>query len=148
MRRRRVLVDSNVYISYLLRPDSDSSVCRVLEALISGRCVLLLPADLAEEILRAVKRKPYLSARIPANSARRLVDLLLSISEPIERIEEEAPRVVRDPEDNFLLMYALAGRADYLVTGDLDLLTIGRVGELRILSPQEFAELAESGPEV
>ena len=35
------------------------------------------------------------------------------------------------------------GQADYLVTGDKDLLVIGRVGDLRIVSAHEFREILQ-----
>lgn len=49
----------------------------------------------------------------------------------------------RDPNDDPLLSAALNGRADYLVSGDLDLLELAsdpRLGGLRILTPRAFLE--------
>ena len=40
------------------------------------------------------------------------------------RIEAPIPAVTRDPEDDYLIAYALVGRADYLVSGDKDLLVM------------------------
>src|SRR5713226_8613830 len=48
----------------------------------------------------------------------------------------------RDPDDNLLLATAFAGRAEYLITNDLDLLELTedfkRTLPFAILSPQEF----------
>ena len=44
----------------------------------------------------------------------------------------------RDPKDNFLLALALDGRADYLVTGDADLLVLDPWRGVRIVTPVDF----------
>lgn len=51
------------------------------------------------------------------------------------------PVVVRDVDDEKILAEALGGRADYLVTGDKDLLTLADdngLGSLRIVSVTTF----------
>jgi len=47
---------------------------------------------------------------------------------------------VSDPNDTFLLAMALAGDADYLVTGDrrAGLLQSGSIGRTRIVTPAAF----------
>lgn len=47
--------------------------------------------------------------------------------------------VCRDPKDNMLLDCCLAARADFLVTGDRDMLDITALPfELKILTPKKF----------
>ncbi len=48
------------------------------------------------------------------------------------------PRVCRDPTDNIILGCALAAQADYLVTGDHDLLDLHPFHNLSIVSPRDF----------
>lgn len=45
---------------------------------------------------------------------------------------------LRDPDDDRVIACALAVRADFVVTGDDDLLALGKVEGLRIVSPAEF----------
>ncbi|PIR63086.1 MAG: putative toxin-antitoxin system toxin component, PIN family, partial [Candidatus Pacebacteria bacterium CG10_big_fil_rev_8_21_14_0_10_42_12] len=50
---------------------------------------------------------------------------------------------VRDKKDQDILDTAISGKADFLVTGDDDLLVLAndtRVGKLNILTPREFVE--------
>jgi len=47
-------------------------------------------------------------------------------------------RVCRDPDDDKLLEIAVVGRADYLVTGDQDLLILDPFQGIPILTPAEF----------
>jgi putative PIN family toxin of toxin-antitoxin system len=44
----------------------------------------------------------------------------------------------RDPADDKFLECAVAGAADYLVTGDEDLLAVGRYQGLAIVTAREF----------
>lgn len=72
-----------------------------------------------------------------------------------EEAGETSPRaasrtpICRDPNDTKLLALALAGRADCIVTGDRDLLTLNGAEGLSILTPQAFFErLACPSPKV
>ena len=44
----------------------------------------------------------------------------------------------RDMNDNYLLSMALESHADYLVTGDLDLLVLEKIGDTKIVSMLDF----------
>ena len=50
------------------------------------------------------------------------------------------PVVTRDAKDDYLLAYALVGQADYLVTGDEDLLVLQEIEGLKIVNPTQFRE--------
>jgi predicted nucleic acid-binding protein len=50
-------------------------------------------------------------------------------------------RVCRDPDDDVVLATAVAGRADFIVTGDDDLLVLKRFRGIRILSPRQVLEM-------
>jgi predicted nucleic acid-binding protein len=53
----------------------------------------------------------------------------------------------RDPKDNKFLALAVSGQADYLITGDEDLLVLKSIGAIPIVSPAEFlAKINETGP--
>lgn len=68
-------------------------------------------------------------------------DILLAVAEMIPSIEQGIPAVSRDRKDDYLLAYAVVGAADFLETGDDDLLVLKKVGNLRIVSPPAFAEM-------
>jgi putative PIN family toxin of toxin-antitoxin system len=53
------------------------------------------------------------------------------------------PDVCRDPDDNQILACANAGKADYLVTGDADLLVLKEFKNTRIIKPRDFELLFE-----
>ena len=50
---------------------------------------------------------------------------------------------VRDPDDDKFLQVALTGDADYVVSGDRDLLDIESSGGIDVVTPDEFVEIVE-----
>lgn len=142
----RVLLDTNIFISFLLSPRRDSPSTTIVRASILGKFVLLLPEGLLVELAARVRTKPYLAQRIPSEDVDELVQILSTIAEPIPPIEWPIPAVTRDPKDDYLIAYALVGSADYLVTGDRDLLTLGQVDHVNIVTAREFATLLGDDP--
>ncbi len=63
------------------------------------------------------------------------------ISEAIDQIIEhnlKITNICRDRDDDHVLACALAAKAEYLVTGDSDLLEIKNFQGIKILTPREF----------
>jgi predicted nucleic acid-binding protein len=71
--------------------------------------------------------KTYLAARISADH----VEVVPEISEPF-------PAAGRDRKDDYLFAHALIDRADYLVSGDEDLLSVGQIDGVKLVSPARF----------
>jgi len=136
----RVLLDTNILISYLLHPDSDSPVVQIVEAAVLGHFTLLLPEALLAELAARIATKPYLAQRIKPEQLAQLADILRDVAVTVPRIAQAIPAVTRDPKDDYLLAYALVGHADCLVTGDDDLLALGNRAGIAILSPRAFWE--------
>lgn len=135
----RVLYDANIFISYLL--NDGGSIGTLFEERVLSHITLLLPEPLLTEFVQRIETKPYLSERI---SRSRLADFsseVLSASEIIPEITQPFPTVVRDPKDDYLIAYAIVGEADYLVTGDKDLLVLQQLDELHIITPEAFVKL-------
>jgi putative PIN family toxin of toxin-antitoxin system len=133
-----VLLDTNIFISYLLSHRPTSPIAQVMTALFERRFVLRMPAELLEELVRTLIKKPYLKDRIRVAEAEHLVTQLSSLAESISPIAKKIPAITRDPTDDYLPAYAQLGQVDYLVTGDPDLLVLKRVGQVKIVSPRTF----------
>ncbi len=138
----RVLIDTNVFISYLLSGHSNSPIHTIFAAWSDGKFTLLVSGELLDEILVTVKRKPRLARRISPTIVEAFVEELQSLGENIPRIESPIPAVTRDPKDDYLLADAFVGNTDYLVTGDKDLLALrNQINEFTILTPRQFSEI-------
>ena len=134
----RVLVDTNLFIAYLLKPAPDHFVALLLDKTGEGLITLLAPAALLLEIGETIKRKPHLLNLITAARLERFLQLLQTICEEIPPLEEPIPTMTRDPKDDYLLAYALVGKADYLISGDKDLLDLPPLPPLKIANSGQF----------
>ena len=135
----RVLIDTNVLISYLVQPGREGAV---IQAALERRFTLLMPQAVLDEVEATVRSKPRLSKRIPLRDLEIFTNRLTQFSEHVTVLNEPFPAVTRDRNDYYLLAYARATKADYLVTGDKDLLTLqGKITALAIVTPTQFADL-------
>jgi len=134
----RVLIDANIFISYLLPARKPGTIQAITEAALGSVFTLLFPEDLAQELAGKVTTKRYLADRISAETLSTFLQLLTSVAEALPPISDPIPAVTRDRDDDYLLAHALVGEADYLVTGDTDLLVLSEVGKLKIVSPSDF----------
>lgn len=141
----RVLIDTNIYISFLLNPKGGDIIPAIFSGWVEGMFTILVSESLLEEIQVTVSDRPHLVGRIPITTLGQFLSLLREESEMISPIEESIPAVTRDPKDDYLLAYALVGKADYLVTGDKDLLVLqAEIPDFEIVSPRQFSEILSS----
>ncbi len=70
-----------------------------------------------------------------ARAARSEYELLAEVVRP-----RQIPQVARDPDDNEVLAAARSGDAEFIVTGDHDLLVLGGYDGRRIVTPRQFAD--------
>jgi putative PIN family toxin of toxin-antitoxin system len=140
----RVLLDANIFISYLLHPERDGPITQIIHGAIQSRFTLLLPKKLLTEFSARIGSKAYLGQRITPEEMTQLRMLLESVGEVIPEITRPIPPVTRDPKDDYLLAYAAVGRADYLVNGDEDLLVLERVAGVTICRPGWFVKILKS----
>ena len=133
----RVILDTNVLLGALISPHGPPDA--IYRAWRAARFELVTSRAQLDE-LRRVSRYPKLKTILPAhrigtmlnNMQRALVlEVLPALLENLE---------ANDPDDTFLLAMALAGEADYLVTGDrrAGLLQRGSIGRARIVTPTTF----------
>jgi len=128
----RLVLDTNIFISALGwggRPG------KVLKSCISGRHELLLSLELLEE-LASVLRHPKFDF-IPVEKKVHLLKNLAIISE-IVRPAIKLNVIPEDPADNKVLECAVAGAADYIISGDAHLLDLKQYSKVRIISAEEF----------
>lgn len=140
----RVLLDANIFISYLL-PTKDSEKQHTIHAIVDAGFesvyTIVFPKELLTEMRIKVKEKPYLTKYITQSDAEEFIELLKSVAELLPPMSENIPTVTRDKKDDYLLAYAMVGECDYLVSGDRDLKVIKQVEQLKIVSPAEFYKI-------
>jgi putative PIN family toxin of toxin-antitoxin system len=95
--------------------------------------------------IKLVTGREKLKKYFPKESVKELIELLETISENVEIRPKHF--INRDLKDNFLLDLIDFSKADYLITGDKDLLELNPFKTAQILTPQEFeVELKGKSP--
>jgi uncharacterized protein len=99
----------------------------------AGEIELHISPDILSEIMRILHDKFRWSAEALALAKDRIADFTKTI-QPGQAVQ----LVAADPTDNKIIDCALAGKSDYLVTGDKHLLDLGQVGDVKIVKPADF----------
>jgi len=128
----RVVLDTNVLVSalgYGGKPE-DCLIAAMDEA------VLVVSDDILDEIDRVTG---YEELPIEPSERRVFLRVLRGVSEVVT--PEENLSVVEDSDDDKFLEAAVEADADYIVSGDDDLLSLGEFRGTEILTPDEFLDI-------
>lgn len=139
----RAYLDTNLYVSYLLNSTNQSPPSVIIDAGLAGAFTILFGAPTLQEILDKVTNKSYLASRIFPDDLDELLSLLDIAGERITNAPDVVPVVSRDRKDDYLITYSMFGHADYLVSGDRDLLVLEKIEDLHIVSPSAFVEILD-----
>lgn len=131
MKKLRIVLDTNVLLSATI----GGNPSRILELFTDGKIIVLTSPEIILEVrivlVRVLKN---------IEKAIRYVDILEQHAELVKP-KEKFDAVKNDPADNKFLECAVAGKADYLVTGDKkQLLPLKAFGGIPIISPKEFLD--------
>jgi uncharacterized protein len=132
----KVFLDTNVLVAAFATRGLCADVLRSVLAeheLILGEVVLT-------EFRRVLSKK----FKVPAETIRAAEAVFQGIT-PVLKPSKPSRLELRDPADRWILASAEAARADVLVTGDEDLLSVAGESVIRIASPRAFWELLRTG---
>lgn len=129
----RVVVDTNVLVSGLAYPASIPG--RILGVWRQGGIDLVLSRYILDEMVRVLPRLRRISLT-PAE-IRDLADSFLFLAEIVEP-SAELEKALRDEADQKVLGTLRSAKADYLITGDKDLLALAE--PYPIVTPAVFWE--------
>lgn len=132
MNKLRIVFDTNIFISGLL---SDKSAPQKAVDYAQAKSVILISQETFQELAEVLTRSKfdrYVSLEKRAKFLKTL-SVKAEIIEVITRID-----LCRDPKDNKFLELAFNGNADYLITGDNDLLSLNPFKSIAIIPPTEF----------
>lgn len=133
----RVVIDTNIWISYLI----GKQLVSLTDQIVSKSISLILCDQLLEEIILVTKR-PKLTKYFKAESVNLLIEWMKIAGEKydIDNISEG----FIDPKDDFLITLSKESQADYLVTGDKALLELRSIQKTAVIDMAHFSKLIES----
>jgi len=127
----RVVLDTNVLVSGLAYPGSVPG--RIVTAWRQGGLDVVLSRYILDELVRVLPRLPKI--QMTTAEIRDLADSFMFLADVIEP-EGEHDANLRDPVDQPVLLTLLTAKADYLITGDKDLLALAN--HYPIVTPAAF----------
>jgi len=132
----RIVLDTNIFISAVL----GGSLGVIVDEWKSGKFKLIVTDSIAREYLDVINRPKF---KIPQTEIIAVSDYLLQLGEfvtPTEKIHI----IVADPTDDKFLEAALAGKVNFIVSGDTHLLELKSFREIPIITAKEFIAWLET----
>jgi putative PIN family toxin of toxin-antitoxin system len=129
-----VVIDTNILISYLF---GGTTICSLIDSVENDAYIPALSPYLEQEFVDTM-RKPKISRRVDITYALEFMKEWKCFACYV------TPRckvtVCRDPKDNEILACALEASANYIISGDKDLLVLAVFHGIPIVSPTEFVK--------
>ena len=132
----KIVLDANVVIAAF----ASRGLCDSILELCLHSHKIILSQELLDEIVRNLRRKIKLPGWIVEDIERLLQEHAFMVS-PVPL----AADLCRDPDDIKILGLAVAANADFIVTGDKDLLVLKEFKGVPIVTPRSFSEILHSG---
>jgi uncharacterized protein len=134
----RVVIDTNIWLRYLIKPGA--TLRKVIEEYwLEDKVQLITSPHLVAELEDVLARDSIRALIYPEEG-----DVLLrTIQEKAELtpVVDTIPDYTRDRKDDKFIACALLGQADYLITLDKDILILGSIGRLQMVIPVQFVSL-------
>ena len=133
----KVVIDTNIWVSYLL-----GGLLKDLDKKILSKGIKVVVSNEKLKELAEVSNRPKFKNIFTPQRMKELFSLLdgyAIVVSPSQKVN-----ACRDEKDNFLLEVAMEGKADYLITGDEDLLVMKTFGSTEIIKPNKLEDILKS----
>jgi putative PIN family toxin of toxin-antitoxin system len=131
----RVVVDTNILVSFAIRPNRDFE--RLFDYL-AAHGITLVSEETITELFAVLSRETF-HTYILQESAIDYVEWYAGISESV--VVTEPVAACRDPKDDTFLSLAVAGKADCIISGDSDLLDMVAYRGIPVYRAAEFLRI-------
>jgi putative PIN family toxin of toxin-antitoxin system len=134
----RAVFDTSVLIRYLIKPSV--AIKELVEDLWLGGEVQMVTAPELIEELEGVLVRDYVQALIRPEEGQVLLEAIEAKAEMILPLGS-LPSYTRDPKDDKFIACALASGAEVVITVDKDILNVGSLTTVQMMTPSEFVVL-------
>ena len=138
----KAVLDTTVLVSAFLKPVPEGPAFRLLALASTGAFELYLSDDILAETSDVLLNRKHLRKRYdyPDSAVDQFCQGLADLAVAV--ISDPPPvQVVRDPNDNMIVACALVADADYTVTRDKDLLSLGCHKSIEMITPEAFLQV-------
>ncbi|MFQ5633563.1 MAG: putative toxin-antitoxin system toxin component, PIN family [bacterium] len=130
-------MDTNIWISFLI----GKTLAGLEDAIVDDQVKILFSTELFDELIEVLQR-PKFKKYFSNENIQEFVSLIHSKVKWV-KIKKRF-NDCRDAKDNFLLDLSVSGNADYLITGDKNLLVLNPFHGTEIISYRTFQTVLES----
>ena len=130
----KIIVDTNIWISFLI-----GKSLKGLQNQIDSQFIKIITCDEQLHELSEVFKKPKIKKYFSKDQIIEFFELLDESSEIFLILTKT--NLCRDPKDNYLVSLAMESKADFLISGDMDLLELNRIGDTIVLNYSDFDEI-------
>ena len=130
----KIIFDVNIWVSAFISPNMEKQVQAII---LQDEVDIILCSELLEELKQTLQRskfKKYLSAE------RMLLGIELVEQSSTFINLKSVVELCRDHKDDYLLALAKDAKADFLLTGDKDLLVLNPFEKTQIIKLAEYLE--------
>jgi putative PIN family toxin of toxin-antitoxin system len=135
----RAVLDANILVSAILVPAGIPA--RILLAAFAGVFSCLASEVIVSEVLTTIGRDRVRRRYRVDPSWLSQVQRFLESRPVLVPITVDVRGVASHPEDDLILATAVSAQAEYLVTGDRQLLALGQYQGVQIVTPRDFATI-------
>ena len=135
MAKTRIVVDTNIFISAFL---GSKNAKFLVKEILNEEFELIMSDAQLEEIQQVLLRPKFTKYILPAEVNEIILLLSMKIINPAiyEKISD-----CRDIKDNMILEEAVYGNAQFVITGDEDLLVLNPYRWIKILNLKDFIKI-------
>jgi len=131
MKSKKVILDTNLWISFLISKKF-SSIDNLIE---NDKITLIFSDELMREFVEVVNR-PKFKSHFSKTNVEKILDYFDQYG-ILVKVKSDV-KICRDEKDNFLLNLSIDSEADFLITGDNDLLVLERIEKTKIINFADF----------
>lgn len=134
----KIILDCNIWISFMIGHQS-----RLIQRILTDIRFDVFVCDELLEEMHDVSSRPKIRSRISDEELDDFFRIIHAFCR-MARTEQKAQSVIRDPKDLYLLSLAESIEADYIVSGDTDLLDLKQHKQTKMLKLAEFKKLLDN----
>lgn len=133
----RILLDTNVYVSAIL---FNGKPRLILEDIIEEKINAFMSNEILKELEDTLSKPKF-------KLTNDFIQIVILEVRDITRLTNPTPLKnyldLRDRDDYHILEAAYSAKVDYLITGDKDLLSLKKIREFKIVTPEEYLRIKE-----
>ena len=130
----KIIIDTNIWISFLI-----GKSLKGLQNHLDSQSIKVITCNEQYLELSDVLKRPKIKKYFTKEQIVEFFELLGESSEKVKIVTKT--NLCRDPKDNYLVSLAIDSKADYLITGDKDLLDLVKIGVTVVLKYSNFDDL-------